>query len=89
MQVYRLSSFSLCKNGPNTNQLFFADDSLLFCRAQVGDIQTIQEILERMEKHQVNRLIEIRLLSSLVNLLLPRFKIPLRIFLGGFGNKRV
>ena len=37
-------------NGPKISQLFFADDSLLFCRAQLRDVKTIHEILDKYEK---------------------------------------
>lgn len=37
--------FFLCKNGPQIPHLFFADDSLIFCRAQMRDVVTIQAIL--------------------------------------------
>lgn len=30
--------------------MFFADDSLLFCRAQMGDSQCILSILEKYER---------------------------------------
>ena len=46
----RIRGYSLCRCGPKISHLFFADDSLLFCRAQISDIQTIQEILELYEK---------------------------------------
>ena len=32
---------SLCKNGPKISYLFFADNSLVFCRARVGDVEKI------------------------------------------------
>ena len=40
---------SLCKNGPKISHLFFADNSLVFCRARVGDVEKIQEILGKYE----------------------------------------
>jgi hypothetical protein len=36
---------SLCPRGPKITNLFFADDSLLFCRASLLECQKIQEIL--------------------------------------------
>ena len=58
VQEKKIRGFSLCKGGPKISHLFFADDSLFFCRAQMGDIQSIQNILERYERasgQQVNK----------------------------------
>ena len=41
-----IRGLSLCKSGLKISQLFFADNSLLFCCAQIGDIQTIHGILD-------------------------------------------
>ena len=45
-----IRGFSLCKRGPKISHLFFADDSLLFCRASLADLQVIQNILSLYEK---------------------------------------
>ena len=53
-----IRGFSLCRNGPQISHLFFADDTLLFCRAVMGDLVKIQEILTLYEKasgQQINR----------------------------------
>ena len=53
-----LQGISLCRTGPRITHLFFADDSLLFSRATLGDCAKIQEILSTYEKalgQQVNR----------------------------------
>ena len=44
-----LRGFSLCHNGPQISHLFFADDTLLFCRAELREVQTIQNILQKYE----------------------------------------
>lgn len=41
---------SLCKEGPKITHLFFADDSLLFCRANDSDCQTVMNILTKYEE---------------------------------------
>ena len=46
----KIRGYSLCRYGPKISHLFFADDSLLFCHAQISDIHAIQEILELYEK---------------------------------------
>ena len=46
----KIRGYSLCRYGPKISHLFFADDSLLFCCAQISDIYAIQEILELYEK---------------------------------------
>ena len=53
-----IRGFSLCKSGPKIIHLFFADDTLLFCRAEIGDLQVIQDILQLYEKalgQKINR----------------------------------
>ena len=45
-----LRGFSLCKNGPQISHLFFADDSVIFCRAKMGDVQALQSALNLYEK---------------------------------------
>ena len=49
---------SICRNGPKLTHLFFADDSLLFCRATTHDCQKVLEILsnyERVSGQKLNR----------------------------------
>ena len=45
-----IRGFSLCKRGPRISHLFFADDSLLFCRATMSDLLAVQDILSLYEE---------------------------------------
>ena len=45
-----IEGVSLCRNGPKISHIFFANDSLLFCRVRVGDVKKIQEILGKYER---------------------------------------
>ena len=38
-----IQGFSLCRVGPRIMHLFFANDNLLLCHANMGDLQVIQE----------------------------------------------
>lgn len=44
-----LKGFSLCKRGPKLTHLFFADDSLLFCRTTYEDCNNILKLLAEYE----------------------------------------
>jgi len=53
-----IRGFSLCRVGPRITHLFFANDSLLLCHANMGDLQVIQDILtlyEHASRKQVDR----------------------------------
>ena len=49
---------SICKNGPRVSHLFFADDSVLFCRAKGEECQKILDLIsvyERGSGQKINR----------------------------------
>ena len=53
-----LRGVSLCKEGPKITDLFFADDSLLFCRANDTNCQIVMNILTMYEEasgQKINR----------------------------------
>ena len=53
-----LSGVAACPRGPKISHLFFADDSLIFCKATVEECTTLEEILEIYEcssGQQLNR----------------------------------
>jgi hypothetical protein len=49
-QERRLTGLPITRGGTRINHLFFADDSLLFCRANVLEWNRIQEVLEVYEQ---------------------------------------
>ena len=53
-----LRGVSICRNGPRVSHLFFADDSVLFCRATEAECQVILDVLsiyERGSSQKINR----------------------------------
>ena len=53
-----IKGVSLCSAGPKVSHLFFADDNLLFCRANSQEASSIMEILKQYEEalgQQINR----------------------------------
>ena len=44
-----IKGFSLCCNGPRISHLFFAGDTLLFCRVELKEVQTTQNILQNYD----------------------------------------
>ena len=53
-----IHGFSLCKRGPKLTHLFFADDSLLFCRANSEECNKVLELLsvyEEVSGQKLNR----------------------------------
>jgi hypothetical protein len=53
-----LKGVSISRGGPKNTHLFFADDSLLFCKASTDDVTRIQGLLSQYKKasgQQINR----------------------------------
>ena len=49
---------NLCRGGPNLSHLFFADDSLIFCKSSLVECDALQKVLQVYEKasgQQLNR----------------------------------
>lgn len=44
-----IKGFSLCQNGPQISHLFFVGDTLLFCKAELREVQVIWSILKKYE----------------------------------------
>ncbi|XP_050278364.1 uncharacterized protein LOC126719909 [Quercus robur] len=61
-----IRGYSFSRNSPRLTHLFFADDSLLFCRSTVQECQKILDILDTYGA-RVSRLIEIKPPSSSTN----------------------
>ena len=56
-ELGEIKGVSISRNGPKLTHLLFADDSLIFCRAQDNDCQKLLEILytyERASGQQIN-----------------------------------
>ena len=45
-----LHGVAACKRGPSISYLFFADDSLIFCRASMEECESLQRIIGIYEK---------------------------------------
>ena len=45
-----LQGLSICKGGPQISHLFFADDSLIFCRATIADCRALTYLLSCYER---------------------------------------
>ena len=56
--IGQIQGLSLCCNGPRLTHLFFADDCLLFCKANRSECDTLLQILDKYEfasGQQLNR----------------------------------
>ena len=58
MDCGQLRGVAVCRNGPKLSHLFFADDSLIFCRASLEEYNALQRVLQVYENasgQQLNR----------------------------------
>ena len=44
-----MKSVAVCRGGPKLSQIFFADDSLIFCKASLAECEALQRILKVYE----------------------------------------
>ncbi|XP_075670119.1 uncharacterized protein LOC142639867 [Castanea sativa] len=42
----RIKGVSICKGAPTLSNLMFADDSILFCQATIGEVEVINDVLQ-------------------------------------------
>lgn len=49
-EAKQIRGVSICRGGPRLTHLFFADDSLVFCRASLDECHRIQDLLECYER---------------------------------------
>ena len=58
VQCGNKEGFAMCRGGPCVSHLFFADDSLIFCKASLEECDSLQRILKVYEEasgQQLNR----------------------------------
>ena len=53
-----MEGIAICRGGPKLSHLFFADDSLIFCKATIAECDALQRVLgvyEQASGQQLNR----------------------------------
>lgn len=77
MQKRKIHGFKASRGGPSISHMFFADDSLLFCRALGKNVRRYCTFWKLMQNFQVNKLISLNLLCNLVRMFQMIFRIIL------------
>ena len=52
----QLNGVAACQRGPKISHIFFADDSIIFCRATIEECSTLEDILETYERSSSQQL---------------------------------
>lgn len=50
VETYHTKGIPICRNGPWINHLFFADDIIIFCKADVEENKRVQNLLDTYDK---------------------------------------
>lgn len=50
----KMGGIAVSRGGPKLSHLFFADDSLIFCKASMEECNELQKILQVMRVHWAN-----------------------------------
>jgi len=48
-RLENIKGISICRGAPHLSHLFFTDDSIIFCRANMGECQRIWDVLQDYE----------------------------------------
>ncbi|KAK9995768.1 hypothetical protein SO802_020454 [Lithocarpus litseifolius] len=54
--VGRMEGVSICRGGPSISHLFFADDSIIFCKATIEECDALQQVLRAWKREVVQSL---------------------------------
>ena len=77
-----IKGISICLRAPHLSHLFFADDSVFFCRANMGEYQRIWDILQDYDATLGQKINKDKLPFSLARTPKLLIKLKLKTFLG-------